>query len=350
MRSFARFASYTGFALAVFAPSLFALEAKADPSGAERALAEALFRQAKELMTEGRIAEACSKFGESQRLDPGGGTLLNLAVCHEREGKLATAWGEFKEALAHARKEGRADRIELAEAHIAALEPQLPELALNVPEDTCQGELRILIDGYALRKPAWGAPMPVDPGNHVIEANCSDTSARVQTWSKNVQVSVKDRARIDVPRFERVAEAAPPAVTTSATPTPTEPALVEHTEDPGKRQRLAGYVALGAGVVGLGLGGYFGLKAIDQRSESDDKCPRDVCTDEGLELNEDARRNARLSNISLGIGLVSTVVGAWLVLSAEGPVTTKRKAALLPFSVEAFATPHGGMCSVTRNF
>jgi hypothetical protein len=61
-------------------------------------------------LTEGRVSDACPKFEESHRLDPSGGTILNLALCHEKEGKLARSWSEFNEASAFARRDYRADR------------------------------------------------------------------------------------------------------------------------------------------------------------------------------------------------------------------------------------------------
>ena len=69
--------------------------ASAQSAGAQ---AEVLFRQGRELMTAGKFNEACTAFAESQRLEPGVTTLLNLAGCREKNHQLASAWGLFLEA------------------------------------------------------------------------------------------------------------------------------------------------------------------------------------------------------------------------------------------------------------
>src|SRR5437868_13705153 len=107
--------------------------ALAQPAGPEAALAEVLYQKGRELMAQGKAAEACPKFAESYRLDATTGTLLNLASCHETEGKLATAWLEFSRSVALARRDRRSDRVRFAQDRLAAIEPKLSYLTVMVP-------------------------------------------------------------------------------------------------------------------------------------------------------------------------------------------------------------------------
>ncbi len=74
------------------------------------AAAQVLFEEARQLMSAGHYAEACPKLEESQRIDPGSGTLMNLADCYERTGRIASAWGAFLDAEAGARLVGNTAR------------------------------------------------------------------------------------------------------------------------------------------------------------------------------------------------------------------------------------------------
>src|SRR5262245_63276914 len=102
---------------------LFAPPIRAEAPSDQGALARELFDQGRALLETKDYERACEKFAESQRLDPGGGTLLNLALCHELSGKTASAWTEFDQALRMARADGRSDREEFARTHIDALVP-----------------------------------------------------------------------------------------------------------------------------------------------------------------------------------------------------------------------------------
>src|SRR5687767_5825288 len=91
-------------------------------SAENAAAAESLFNEGKKLSTQGKWQEACLKFEESQRVDPGIGTLFQLANCHEKVGRTATAWAEFREVAASAKASGQGAREKVARERAAALE------------------------------------------------------------------------------------------------------------------------------------------------------------------------------------------------------------------------------------
>src|SRR5436190_16324151 len=147
--------------------------ARAEPSPEERALATTLFQEGRALMAVRKFGEACAKLEESQRLDPSGGTILNLALCHEQEGRLASAWSEFNEAALAARRDGRHDREQEALGHVRALEPRLSRLTIVVPARIQVDGLRVERDGRELGRGAWSTAMPVDGGEHRVRATAT---------------------------------------------------------------------------------------------------------------------------------------------------------------------------------
>ena len=78
----------------------------AAPTPEDVALSEALFREGKTLLQEGKFDQACPKLAESHRLDPAGGTLVTLGLCYEGAGKTASAWVVFGDALVACQEAG----------------------------------------------------------------------------------------------------------------------------------------------------------------------------------------------------------------------------------------------------
>src|SRR5262249_31988368 len=110
-----------------------------------------LFVEAKELMNAGQTAEACEKLEASLALDPGGGTLMQLAYCREVEGKLARSHARYQEALALAEREGNVRRVALAREHLAALGPRLGRMEIRVgPGVRALAGLEIRRDGQCV--------------------------------------------------------------------------------------------------------------------------------------------------------------------------------------------------------
>ncbi len=143
------------------------------------------------------------------------GTLLALGLCHERQGKTATAWSELKEALARAVQDGERDRQAVAKAHVDALEPKLSRLTIRIDSASAKTSgLTIVRDGLALARPAWGLATPVDPGEHHIEAAASNkerwsTTVRVDPDGASVDVDVPMLADVPAPDAATIVPAAP---------------------------------------------------------------------------------------------------------------------------------------------
>ena len=304
--------------------SLLIAPAFAEPTAGDRALAQSLFDEGKALMNEGKYAEACPKLAESQRIDPGTGTLLNLAVCHEKEGKTATAWADFNDALTQSKKDGRADREGFAREHIAALEPKLSRLKINV-----SGDVEVKLDGAKIGKAAWGSAVPVDPGKHTIEAS----AANKKPWTGSIDVGPDgDKKEISVPALED----APVVSTTKPT--------VATDDTKGSGRKTIGLVVGGVGVVALGVGTVFGLRASSKWGERNDHCTAAGCDAQAVNAYKDAKSAALLADIGLAVGVVA--IGAGVVLFVTAPSSEKTTAVHV---VPSVSTNAGGL-SVLGSF
>ncbi len=281
----------------------------------ERTLAEALFRQGRELMNEGNYDAACPKFAESHRLDPGGGTLLNLAVCHEGQGKLATAWAEFQEALALARADGREDRTSLAEQRIAAIEPQLARLTVTLPSHAPEDTV-VSVNGTPLGQAAWGSPMPVDAGTVSVEASAPGR----RKFTKSIEVSDAENVVVEVPELAELS-----AATNASGPTDSGSA-----EKAGPNHAAA-YVVGGLGLAAIGVGSYFGVQAIQDRNEADDLGCADECpTEAAHQAEKSAVFNGWLSTAGIAAGLAAVGVAVYLYVDAEAEHAERGSVVVLP--------------------
>ncbi len=284
-----------------------------EPTAADKSLATQLFKEGRGLVEQGKIPEGCRKLEESQRLDPGGGTLLNVALCHEKEGRTASAWTEFTEALGIAKKDDRPQRIELAQTHIAALEPTLSRLVIQVPEAADFPELEIKRDGSVIRRAAWGTAMPVDPGQHLVEASAQGKIP----WKSSVNVGAKaDTRTVIVPPLDN-APVPPPSQASTQGTAPASPPV----ESRSGGRSPAGWVSLGFGLVGVGFGTYFGLRAMSLQKDADKVCNGALCVPntDGVSRNNEAIKSANLSSVGFGVGLLGVAVGTYLLLSGGSP-------------------------------
>jgi hypothetical protein len=292
----------------------------AGSAGAQQeSVAETLFRAGREAMKQGAYAEACPKFAESQRLDPSPGTVLNLAVCEEGLGLVATAWARFRALLDTL--DPADPRARIAREHAQALEPTLPRLRIRFEPAAPPGVV-IRLDGATLGRAAEGVFMPIDPGEHRLEV--SDASGSL--YDERFRIALGDRLERALSPRRAPAVAKPPL------PARPRGAREEPKADGASPLPLLGLVTAGAGVVALGVGTFFALEA---RSLNDDsytggRCDGNQCDPTGTSLRNSALRKADVATVLFSAGAALGVGGASLFF-----VTRRRDDATTRVSLHA---------------
>jgi hypothetical protein len=209
-------------------------------------------------------------------------------------------------------------------------------------------------DGVAIGRSEWDLPVPVDPGTHVVTL----LAPNKRPWETRVDVAGDGRTvRVDLPPLSdlpdvpapppaSVAPAMPPQ-TASAAPAarplsgviPPMPQAEPVLEDHGGFQRAMGWLFVGAGVVGLGVGAYYGMQWVDDNNVSRAHC-HGTCDAIGGPAQDNARHDAKSAETAAGAGGATLILGAVLALTAPGPRLVVNNAASIEVS-PAPPTPGG---------
>jgi hypothetical protein len=282
----------------------------------DSAIAEQLFRDGRALMEAGKTDEACEKFASSQRLAPALGTKLNLALCREKQGKTATAWSLFSDVDAEATRKGD-PRASIAREHEAALAPQLKKVLIEVPSPPAG--MVIKLDGTVLPPGALGTEIPLDPGDHDLLVTApgkkpweqSKLSLGPSATTVHVRVELTDEGPAMAPP--------PPAPAPNAVGTPDAetppPAEQPPSAGAGDSKRTIGFVIGGAGLVALGVAGYYGLTAISRKN---DESKYAAGSQDRLTVYDQASTAQTWGFVFGGIGVAALGTGLFLVLTSHG--------------------------------
>ena len=273
----------------------------------DAATAESLFQEARKLADAGNFKEACPKFLASQKAGPGVGTLLNLGACYEKLGQTASAWARYKEAQSFAQRTNRPDREKTARERAQKLEPRLARLTLTWKDPS----IEVKRDDVPVDEGAIGSPVPVDPGSHTITARVPGK----KTWSKTVIIGEAQSENVSIPPLEEdTSGGAKESGSTKeggGNPRSTDPAA-PLVETRGNTMRTASYAVLGAGVVSVGVGAYFGIATFSIWSDARKHCAGVVCDATGVKLAGDAKTDGTISTVAVLAGAALTGLGVVL--------------------------------------
>lgn len=170
-------------------------------------------------------------------------------------------------------------------------------------------DVTLVLDGAVVSRGVLGAELTLDPGEHVARFEVPGAAA----VERRYVLTERDKGR-----RERIvvgvapSRAEPPREVVVAAPPSTSPL---HT---------AGWLAIGAGAVGAGIGTAFGLVAIARNHDANCDASN-VCDDP--RLRSDAREAANVSTIAFVAGAVLAGAGIGLLWWSARPTTTKPRAA-----------------------
>jgi hypothetical protein len=206
--------------------------------------AEQKFREGRTAMEAKNYDEACTKFAESQKLEPAPGTLLNLGECEEQRVHLIAAAAAFKEAASTFKNP---QKQSFAQQRFTAITARIPKLIVK----SATPDVSAKVNDTAV---TLGTEMSLDPGEAKIHAEAA------HFHSKDVTAKLVEGRTIEID-VTLESEAAPPPVT----PTPVV------VEKPSPLPTV-GLAVAGVGVASLAVGAITGLMTLNKASTVKEHC------------------------------------------------------------------------------
>lgn len=308
-----------------------------------------LFEEGKERMNTGDYVNGCRLLQESYDLEPKFGRLYTLALCRDREGRSATAWGLYKDyltAIAELEGEAReshAKRASDAAERVRALDATVPRLKLvwrgKIPEN-----IDVRLDGRDAL-PKLNTDWPLDPGEHVIIVRGNGEAEEPRTLKlENGQPTVE--VDLTPPEKPPAKVEAPPPEPKVVPPPEIKPTIQKDKQTGVLSQRTLGLMWFGVAGGGVVAAAILGIKAASMKSDIEKGCPNLVCSKDGSPLLDEGYAWGNAATITLGLSGALAVVGAvemWGRGTPKKPVAQK-------LNVQIGAGPRDGFVMVEGRF
>jgi hypothetical protein len=355
-------------ALTVLLAALSGVGTAAAQTDEQRASARALATEGAAAFNEGRYKDSADLFARAESVMHAPPHLLFLARSYAKNGQIVKARETYmkivKEQLAPTAPQAFRDAQTSAQDELRTVEPKIAKLTIQVTGAEDAKDLSVTIDGTPIPSVMIGIAQPVDPGDHKVSAIATGKRAQPQSVSLKEGERSALTLKLEVDP-SAVAPAAPgtapvvaaPAGAPPAGPAAPPPAGGTPTSDTGvsssgsSGMKIAGFTSLGVGVVGLGLGTVFILKAGSKRSDADDlfkTCPDSpsgrICTTDVKgkieDFDEQADSARTLGIVGFAVGGVGAAVGITLLVlsgSDSSSSSSARDTRLVPVVGPSYA-------------
>jgi microcompartment protein CcmK/EutM len=306
----------------------------------ERAAARAAATDGVTALEQGRFKDAVDLFKRAESIIHAPPHLLYMARAQVKLGNLVSAHETYlkvtRETLAEGAPRAFTEAQETAAAELAALEPRIPSLKVDVVGAPA-GEIELLVDGAPAPAATIGLARPIDPGMHKIQARTKTATSKIAS------VTVAEGAKESLSLV---------LATGAAEPLVNEPPPPDAPQKKGSGARTGAYVAFGVGAAGLVVGIISLLQNHSKRDDASALCVGGPCPAskraeiEGLD--DDASAAATRAWIGYGVGVVGVGVGAVLLLTSGS--SDESKAASRRTRPSAWLGPRGGGLGLEGKF
>jgi len=320
--------------LALAQPSAWA-QSDDDRAGARVAATEGV-----KAVNEKRWADAADLFTRAESLVHSPVHLLYLARAQEKLGHLVKARENYNKILREKYGPEAPDAFRQAQTSAqqesTGLDARLA--AITVKLDGEKGAITVTMDGEKVPPALIGLPLPVDPGSHTFEATGTDLKSDPVTVT--VPEGGKDAITLTVKTAPGTLAAGAPPATAAAPPGPSAPppAPPPPNTDSGASgnsgMKIGGFIALGVGVVGVGVGTLFLLKSHSKKSDADALCNSLGCPQSKQSqiqsLDDDYKSAGTLSVVGYAVGGAGLITGVTL-LALSGSKHSENAAGVTPW-------------------
>ncbi|MET0592760.1 MAG: tetratricopeptide repeat protein [Polyangiaceae bacterium] len=273
--------------------------------------ASRLFQDGRAAFAQADYERASSYFEQSYQLDPALGTLLNLAVCEEKLGKLRAALSHLEQARDTA--DAADHRRPLVEERITQLDARIPRLTVR-RSDVMDERVAISLDEKQLESSEVGATMRIDPGRHILDCSGPRGERCTNVFSLKEGESAVHIATVN----QATPTIAPPPPATAQVP---HPGAAPPRSD---SRRSVAYATGAFGLAGVVVGLIAGGAVLTQKDVVATHCDRTGCDQRGYDAAQLGMTLSTISTISTAVGISALGVSTYLLVTApasRGTVT-----------------------------
>jgi hypothetical protein len=284
--------------------------------------ARSLFYRALALQDQGRWAEALELLEKVAETRESAQVRFNIAFNQEHLGRLAAAARGYERAIAMAKQSGADNVTRAAYDRLGRLSPRVARLVLRPVGDG----VTVTVDGVELGPGDWGRAIPVEVGDHTVQAHAVGHKPYRVSVSLPGGETRELRIELEPSREDRPADLAPEAPRgADSKPIPPTKHPAPSRRAPESKSNTLPYVAGGAAVLSVATAGVFYALRKDALDTMRERCAGGRCPDDLRSTDERGALYTTVANVALATGVGLAGVSAGLFISNLGSGDERRR-------------------------